>query len=315
MPVQELRYDAGADMLVPVLGGGARVPYTSVVTPPPPEDPEGPDPALWVLDFQDDFNGSTLDTTKWNVTNLTTKPADNNWAMWRASNISVSGGNLRVASKEETIVGTASPTLHGNTDGIWPWTSGNIQTYGTTGSSGGLKYRTPGQYFRAEIRAKCPLETGFWPAPLWFRPNGQSDGEIDVYEGYSFEKPNYRSNSTLWQGYTSGNNAHPTQYRFFNTLPNPVADDWHTWVVEKTPNLMKFWVDGLQIGTGFTPSNTSFYTSRFETNQSVGWCPRITMQIKSTWSGADEPDSTTRWASQYSTMLVDYLRIWDYIGP
>ena len=251
----------------------------------------------WVLDFEDYFSGSSLNTAYWNVTDWSS-PASNNSAVWRASNVVVTGGNLRILSKEESF-------------GSYSWTSGNIQSYSSN------KYMTPRNYFRAEVRFRAPHQVGFWPAPLWFRPikdGAVVDGEIDLYEGWGIQRPNFLVKATLHGPYASPH-AQIERHISWTGIPNPDPSDWHTAIIEKTPGQIKCWMDGVLFATfngtqsqgNWTPSH---WTSFMEDTE-YQWSPRITMQIGLPSAGED-PDNTVDWSPDASTMFIDYVKIWDY---
>lgn len=262
----------------------------------------GPDPTKWSLIWDEQFTGTTLDTTKWSATE---NSSSNNNAYWRAANVSVNN-TLQIRSYNAAYGGKA-------------YQSGNVQTYAP------YKWATPTQYFRAEQRSRNPVYMGFWPAPLWFRrvpmPGGgaSNDGEIDLYEGYGSQAPGgahppFRSSITLHDAYA--NNRHDTKEVNFSTLANPDPYDWHTWVIEKIPGRIDTWIDGVP-NASWVAAELSWWNTIFET-AGQGWAARSTMQIQmmpttsSHWSGT--PDGSTVWTHPASTMEVDYMTFWDYLG-
>lgn len=310
MPAECFKLLANGSMQ-PILGvgGTGTIPPTD---PPPDPDPDpgtDPDPAKWGVApiWDEQFTGTSLDSTKWN--NVDSSSANNN-AYWRAANIEVSGGTMKIKSYNTPFGGKN-------------YQSGNIQTYGIGGQP--FKWCTPNQFFRCEHRSRNPVYMGFWPAPIWFRrivlsTGFTTDGEIDVYEGYGAQTPNFRSQITLWPDYTSGDGtSQSTKQIPFSALTNTNAYDWHTWTMEKIPGRIDVWLDGV-LNASWTSNELSWWNARFET-PGYGWAARSTMQIEYLNSqgvyggGTGIPDATTDWSQPNSTMELDYFKVWNYIGP
>ena len=180
--------------------------------------PAGPpgDPATWNLVFDDEFNGSSLDTTKWSTSwfnggtmnNTSTSPA----------NVAVSGGNL-ILTLSSASVGALVSTNPGG------------------GASTGFQF-TYG-YTEARILFSGSGSTcNDWPA---FWTDGQSwpaDGEIDIAEGLGTLTSNYHSNA-------GANNS--------NTIPGSWCGSWHTYGVDREPGTNTIYWDGQPIRS--YPSN------------------------------------------------------------
>ncbi len=139
------------------------------------------------LIFDDQFSGTSLDTTKWNTfmgsqgivwnddgnlpppysgpnvpTNLTEQ------AMFGPSQVAVNNG----------LTLTAQPNTNGYA-GTYPWISGVVTTEG--------KFSLPTGGWYVQVEAKMPDESqGMWPA-IWFLPGvpGTAFNEFDGYEGGS----------------------------------------------------------------------------------------------------------------------------------
>ena len=257
----------------------------------------------WVLDWDERFD--TLDTTKWNVTNQS-NPVSNHSAVWRSANVSTDGGLLRIESKNDGYNG------HN-------WTSGNIQAYAP------FRYATPGRYFRAEVRFKAPHSAGFWPAPLWWRPvhkdntSSVQSGEIDVYEGWGSQRPNYLVKATLHGSYdiSPRHQYEAWPFKTWASMPAGRTDpnDWHVATIEKTPNKIEIWMDNVKLtpltsGVNYGNWVASDWPAYIE-NANYRWSPRITMQLGLPSAG-ENPDGSVDWSYDASTMFIDYLRVYDY---
>lgn len=91
---------------------------------------------------------------------------------------------------------------------------------------------------------KLPVGDGFWPA-FWLLGSNVDDpsvswpasGETDIMENIGY--PDWTSSALHGPGYSADGNIGARQ-----TYPNGgTADQWHTYAVEWTPTLMRFFVD------------------------------------------------------------------------
>jgi beta-glucanase (GH16 family) len=240
--------------------------------------PSGTAPvAGWKLAWVEDFDGTSLDPTKWNVRTDTSNANENSFLL--ASNVSVANGVLRIQAKRQSAGGK-------------PYTSGYIDTNG--------KYALPDQ-FRLEVEAKVPLEMGMWAAPVWLRPANSPVGEIDPVETYGADAPDFVVHQTLHDsyGFTHRQDARTVHWPDHG---NPLA--WHTYLIEKTTGQIKMYVDGVLTET-FSTRNPSWYSSVFD--QGKRWELRVNLQV----GGARGlPDSTTDWSPDKTAMLLDHIYAW-----
>ena len=134
--------------------------------------------------FDDQFSGTSLDTTKWNTYlgaqgivwndngNLPAPysgpntPITDEAAMFGPSQVSVDNGLTLTATRNTNQYASA-----------YPWLSGAITTEG--------KFTLPTTGWYVQVKAKMPDQTqGMWPA-IWFLPgvSGTPNNELDGYEG------------------------------------------------------------------------------------------------------------------------------------
>ncbi len=151
-----------------------------------------PDGIAYTCSFKDEFDGTTLDPTKWLAqTNFISGDKDH-YACYSPNNISVSGGYLNLVVRQETTPIPCEATRIENTN-VAPYSlfsAGSIAT----------DRRFAQQYGRFEARVKSPpantggLQEAFWMVPDWtyFDANNPStyapwpySGEIDISETYS----------------------------------------------------------------------------------------------------------------------------------
>jgi beta-glucanase (GH16 family) len=188
----------------------------------------------WVCRFSDEFNGTTLDGSKWVAQQTAISGNSGNKAdCWvdRPANISVGGGALRLTSRKE-----AKPFLCTGPKGNYrtSYTSGGVTTWG----------RFEQTYGRWQIRAKFPkVDVIGSHGALWLYPRKSAygdwplSGEIDIAEFYSrlpdrvYPVIHYRA---------KGRSNLTT-----STKGCMVADPWnfHLYTAEWTKTTIRIWAD------------------------------------------------------------------------
>ena len=93
------------------------------------------------LVWSDEFDGTTVDTTKWNFETGGGGWGNNELEYYQAANATVGSGNLMITAKQESV-------------GNEPYTSARMTTQGKEAPT----------YGRIEARIKVPMGPGFWPA-------------------------------------------------------------------------------------------------------------------------------------------------------
>ena len=170
----------------------------------------------WRLAFDDEFNGTELDTTKWNPTN------------WKDSKF-YDPANVLVADGRLLLRASA------------PNRSAMVQTLG--------KFEFT--YGRLETEIKVPRGKGFWPA-VWTRtpdleqPYG--DPEIDLLEMWMTN-----SDQDLNDEYTISHNYHyenqagvPQSSHTWTRSNTSYATGFHTLGIEWEPGRISWFVDGIE---------------------------------------------------------------------
>lgn len=194
---------------------GNRFGLTGLTTTPPPAS-NGP-PGPWHLVFDDEFNATALDTTKWSVCypwGACNNTGNNELEWYQAQNISDSGGVFNLTAM--------SQGAHG-----YPYTSALIQTDGKFSYLHGY----------AEIRAQLPLGRGMWPA-FWMLPTSRAwPPEIDAVEQYKHPA----NGVTLTVHY--GSKARP-QAKQHEYIGPDFQTGWHTFGVDWEPGGITWYVDG-----------------------------------------------------------------------
>jgi beta-glucanase (GH16 family) len=174
----------------------------------------------WKLVWSDEFNGSSVDKTKWAFdtgSDFGTQQQDYDTS--RPDNVTLTDGNLVITARSEAYQGSS-------------FTSGRIE-------SSASFTRT---YGRFEARIQLPQGQGIWPA-FWLLGANYTDvgwpdcGEIDIMEMRGAD-PTAIAGSLHGPGganYTQG-------FR----LPNGASfsDDFHVFAVEWEPGALRWYVDG-----------------------------------------------------------------------
>lgn len=122
-------------------------------------DPVPPVAGNWQLQFQDDFDGTSLDGTKWHLGQHWSGMAGS--AGLAPENVTVSGGKLCLKSEQRTVsYGGSSKS----------YAAGEVSSF----------FNFSQQYGYFEARVKYPAVTGLWPA-FWLMPDRGDYGWKDGY--------------------------------------------------------------------------------------------------------------------------------------
>lgn len=182
----------------------------------------------WNLVWADEFNGTTLDLTKWEHQIGTGCPSLCGWGnnelqYYRAENTSVAGGVLSITAKRENFGGQS-------------YTSSRIRS----------RLRGDWKYGRIEMRAKMPVGRGMWAA-FWMLPTTETyggwaaSGEIDILE-YLGHQTDRVLGTTHFGAAWPGNTSSGTTQVFPGVN---LAADFHDYAFEWEPCEMRWYVDGV----------------------------------------------------------------------
>jgi beta-glucanase (GH16 family) len=244
-------------------------------------------PAATKVVWQDEFDGKTLDYSKWGVEVNAFGGGNQELQIYTDSpnNVRVEDGHLVLQA-------------HKGATGI----SGTERDY----SSGRVRTKNRGdwKYGRIEVRAKLPIGQGLWPA-IWMLPTEDkyggwaNSGEIDIME-YRGQEPN-KFLGTLHYGAPWPDNQHSgDEY----VLPSGnFHDDFHTFAVDWREGVIKWYVDGklVQTQTKWSSKGNAFpapFDQKFHLllNLSVGG------------GFVGSPDETSVFPQEF---LIDYVRVYE----
>lgn len=248
-------------------------------------------PETWKMVWNDEFEGSTIDTTKWNHVRGGGGYGNNELQYYtdRVENARIENGQLVIEAHQEHVQGNAYTSAKLTTEGKGSWTYGKF-----------------------EIRAKMPQGKGIWPA-IWMMPEDSNlysgwpaSGEIDIMELLGHEP------STIHGTLHYGQPHEQSQGSYTLTDGTTFADDYHTFAVEWEPGEFRFYVDGVL----YAKQNDWFSKNPQEGGEYTYPAPfdrdffmQLNLAVGGNWPG--NPDQTTLFPQK---MLVDYVRVYEREG-
>jgi beta-glucanase (GH16 family) len=249
--------------------------------------------APWQCTFGDDFNGTSLDTSKWIAQQTSNSGYTSGLTACfvnSRNNISVSSGTLKLTARKES-----APFTCNNPAGSFKtqYTSGMVSTYG----------RFSQTYGRFEVRAKVPptsipgLQESFWlwPVnPLKYGP-WPGSGEIDIAEIYS----QYNDRAIPYIHYNpSAVDPNVTN----NWCMISDVSTYHSYAVEWTPQTISVIYDGQTcLVDNWQPASGLVKPAPFDHPFMIALT-----QALGIGTNAFDPATTPLPA----TTTVDYVRVW-----
>lgn len=245
--------------------------------------------------FEDRFEGSSVDLSKWRVRDRDYVGYD--WGYYFKDNVKVNNGNLVISMRK---MDKPITTKDGKTRA---YSEGYIDSIGKHSIENG----------RWEMRAKLPcspeISAGLWGG-FWLRPDNTSiQGEIDIAEAYGSKTstskttldPSNRYEATCHFDQTGKNKAGK-----LSPAGSHLKQEWHIYAVEKTPESITFFFDG----TPFHTVTKAQYGDRFTKAFPPGakWNMRLNFQAGSSYWGQVEESTDLNTAD----IVVDYIKVWDY---
>jgi len=242
-----------------------------------------PTPPCPVLVWSDEFNGTTLDLTKWTPQIGDGCPSLCGWGnselqYYRAENAVVSNGTLKIIAKQESFGGKN-------------YTSARLRT----------KDKADFAYGRFEASIKMPIGQGIWPA-FWMlstdEPYGgwPQSGEIDIVELLG-QEPDL-IHGTIHYGPAWPNNQSSTAtYRLASGTFN---DNFHEYAIEWDETEIRWYVDDILYSTK-TLADVAPHNWPFDHDFHM----LLNMAVGGNWPGS--PDASTMFPQ---TLEVDYVRVY-----
>lgn len=211
--------------------------------------PQSGVPNGYKLTFSDEFDGNSLDTSKWGYQYGCFDPAQRSQVHYTDSpeNVSVHDGYLSLTARYSPTKtkwdGSQIPRTckDGSTVYDAPFTSGMITTKTKDGT---VLYAAPGTGFYAEARIKLPSARSSWAA-FWgtgTKGGWPGNGEIDIFEAKGYDPSFLMSNVHTPR---IGNPKKTTQHQGMMHGDTATSQsEWHTYGLLKTADAIEFFFDG-----------------------------------------------------------------------
>jgi beta-glucanase (GH16 family) len=234
-------------------------------------------PAGWKLVFDDEFNGDSLDESKWSTTmkfiGTHGERYHNEYYLSYTCDeeVVVREGTLRLRTDRRTVEGAEAP-------GIFNFTQGLISSHDKFSFTHGY----------VEIRAKYPGGKGLWPC-LWLMPQNQGwPPEFDIAEYYAGQK-------TMHHGLAYGE-LYDSRWDSLWDKKTDFESGFHTFGLEWTAGRAVWSVDGevrKTILADYVP-NVPMYLV-------------LSNSISSVFGPSGEPDERTVFPNEFQ---IDYVRVY-----
>lgn len=281
------------------------------------------------VSFQDEFDGTAVDTSKWGYQYSCFDPKAKTQVNYTdgPENVNVSGGNLHLIARYsptkekwnkdtrrmETVDRTCTRTENGQKiEYAAPFTSAMIQT---KDNNGNIKYAAQGDFY-AEARIKLPTGRSSWSS-FWMtgtKGGWPNNGEIDVFESKGWDSSYLQANThTPRASNPSKSEQHQGRFKGVDSTQS----EFHTYGVEKNGDSMTFYLDGV---AGHTVKYSELSGFNPFTVDGNGMVLRLNQMVGGTFLASDDGKNTeyvdaTKYVSDYegagSEMLVDYVRVWE----
>jgi beta-glucanase (GH16 family) len=238
------------------------------------------DPSDWGLTFSDEFEGTSLDFSKWATTYPDGSRTNNDELEWYVDSAQlVSDGTLKLIAAYETV------------QQGYPYTSGMISSHNGFSQAYG--------YFEASM--KIPSGYGLWPAfwllplPLNWPPEidvmenlGKDPRRIYMYHHYSADYP--------YPGEPKGGSVGSSYYG------SDYSTGFHTYGVEWSPAAITWYIDGVQ-------RYRSTYKVPVVGYGVTGMYLLANLAVGGSWAGTPNP------AIFPKQLEIDYIRVYERLVP
>ena len=187
-------------------------------------------PGDWTLKFDGEFNGTSLDTTKWSTGwygSGITAPANNQEDdCYDPAQVAEGGGVLSLALTQKSE----------NCGDNEPYATGLVSTAG--------KFSFTYGFVQARVWLPAvpgsPGEVANWPGVWADGQNWPEDGEIDIAEGIGGQVCAHFHNAAVPDGIGVGGGS--------GCASGNYAGGWHTFAADWEPGVITYYYDGVDIG-------------------------------------------------------------------
>jgi beta-glucanase (GH16 family) len=250
------------------------------------------DLSAYTMTFQDEFNGTSLDTTKWEAPEMPRQGG----SRWKAEQVSVKDGNLRLGIKL-----TDDPVLR--------YDCGAVRTQRNYDRNQSMFIQKYG-YFEARCKLPKRIDADYF-ADFWIMAgrvgegNNSRDGqEIDIFESFELAEGHQYSMNFHWSGYGWQHNAYGLKC---GQQPQLRDNQFHVYGLLWTEEFYAAYVDGIEIGRTDMMGLGSDKDGKLLSN---GPC-REAGYLKLTVEAAQWPGKASGWEADAPTedeFLIDWVR-------
>jgi beta-glucanase (GH16 family) len=283
-------------------GSGFQTNTTSSAAPANPSNPGGDHPGgnnqppaqdPYHLVWEDNFNGTSLNTDGWNYEYHDPGWVNNELQQYvdRPENVYVRNGEL-VIRAIKTV----------DADGKVHYTSGRVNT----------REKHDFKYGKFEIRAKVPSGKGFLPA-IWMMPTDENlygqwpkCGEMDIMEVLGNQTN--KAFSTLHFG-----EPHTQSQGSYSLSSGDFSSQYHVFSCEWNPNEIRFYVDGnlYHKENDWFSKKTGFGEATYPAPFDQPFYLILNLAVGGDWPG--NPDATTGFGDN-AELHVDYVKVYQKNG-
>lgn len=241
-----------------------------------------PNPDDWVMTFEDQFEGTSLDTSNWEIGFGWGMTSTNDDADVSADDVHVENGRLRLDIEH-----------HGDGE----VTQGAI-------NSQDLNPIEPPVF--VEARMQPAGRAGILPA-FWAKPNNENwPPEIDFLEVFNYDGDDDENTAHFNVHYTESgvcddSSSHASVGSMGHSPGHKVTEQYHVYGCLWMPDYIEFYFDGQHVATVDDPSV-------MESVNNSGCLPYY-MMFTNHVNRVGTPDYSEWW---HESTLVDWVRLWDY---
>ncbi len=227
----------------------------------------------WSLKFADNFNGSSVNTNNWAVSENIDWNKNGRQSHFRKQNAKVSGGQLKI----NNII--HQPSLRNGAEYTGAWLTSKVK----------YKYG----YFEVRCRTASDKNDNYtWPTFwLWDGKNQQFPCEFDVFELHKW-------NTTPEQTVHYQNDYRLTNYGGKN------AFEWHTYGMLWDRNSISFYIDGVLQSTSSRPNSQT-------AKKASDFCSRTGKQPLILSSSPNRENQPPLSLGSLPSFIVDYVKVWE----
>lgn len=243
----------------------------------------------WTQVFSDEFEGTSLDKSKWNPT-YNWGHTHNHRAYCVEENVSVNDGKLVIKGEAKRHPEAPATCSNGGKTYSLDYTSGAIDT----------QHKFKIRYGYIEGRFKMPAQLGTWPA-FWMLQDGWPP-EIDIFEvPHARNQHHYYLHYTQPDWYASHGDAwdHEASFGGVHTGPDKSAD-FHNYGLEWNERYMNFYFDDKLVAS---------YNRPTEISQTEAMYIIINLAIGGWATDNGNPIEVT--ASNPAYLECDWVRVWE----